>query len=231
MESIYESQPVWQSIDNIIGMERSLKAFWVALQEELDVIGGDHLAFVEGEQHSSRSDTDYYWVYTSECRSYRLKASDGGNDEALKGVLSIRIELWRKAEEHAESLWPHAKTPLIYVAFHCPSDPDSAEVEYYGVEDGNFGLDQHGEPYDESEEGNPYRARTPLWIWDEIPEDVDEWIESSWFFAVPLVAIRSYHDLQEQITEPLRALLIENRAREDVFRNSHAIPARALNIR
>ena len=60
---------------------------------------------------------------------------------------------------------------------------------------------------------------------------MDEWIASSWFFAVPLVAIRSHDDLQEQITEPLRELLIENRAPEDVFRERHTIPAVTLASR
>ena len=63
-----------------------------------------------------------------------------------------------------------------------------------------------------------------MWIWDDIPDDVDEWIESSWFFAVPLVEIGSYDALREQITEPLRQLLFENRSPEDVFRDRRAIP-------
>ena len=74
-------------------------------------------------------------------------------------------------------------------------------------------------------EGSPYRARTPAWIWNPIPEDVDQWIESSWFFAVPLVAIDSYDELRKQITEPLRELLIDNRAPEEVFRGKRALPA------
>ena len=61
-ESIDESRTVWQSVDNIVGMERSLGAFWAALQDELDGIGGDNLAFVEGERHSSTSGADDYWV-------------------------------------------------------------------------------------------------------------------------------------------------------------------------
>ena len=54
---------------------------------------------------------------------------------------------------------------------------------------------------------------------------MDRWIESSWFFAVPLVALSSYDQLRAQITEPLRELLFENRAPEDVFRDKRALPA------
>ena len=226
-ESIDESRTVWQSVNNIVGIERSLGAFWAALQDELDVIGAENLAFVEGEHHSSTSGADDYWVYTGECRSYRLEASDNGDEGVLKGVVPIQIELWRSIEEHPEPVWLHAKTPLIYVAFHRYPDPDSDGVGYYS----NFGLDQYGTPYHEDEEGSPYRERTPLWIWDKIPQDVNEWSDSSWFFAVPLIAIRGYDDLREQITEPLRRLLIENRRPEDVFRERRAIPAVAVEGR
>ena len=231
MVSINESRAVWQSVENIVGMERSLRAFWAALVDELDVIGGDNIAFVEGEHNSSTSGADDYWVYTGECRSYRLEASDGDAERVPKGVVSIRIELWRTAEEHSESVWPHAKTPLIYVAFHGYPDPDSDDAGYYGVDNSDFGLDQYGKPYHDGEEGSPYRARTPLWISDEVSQDVDDWVASSWFFAVPLIAIRSYDDMREQITEPLRELLIENREPEDVFRATHAVPAVAVEGR
>lgn len=231
VKSIDEARTVWQSIDNIVGMERSLRAFWVALVDELDVIGGDNLAFVEGAEHWSPSADD--WVYTGGCRTYRLETNAGGNDDerVLKGVVSVRIELWRTAGEHSESVWPYAKTPLIYVAFHRHSNSDSDDIGYYGVDDSDFGLDQYGKPYHDGEEGSPYRPRTPLWIWDEIPEDVDAWIESSWFFAVPLTAMTSYDDLREQITEPLRKLLFDNREPEDVFRATRAIPAAAVEGR
>ena len=120
---------------------------------------------------------------------------------------------------------------MIYVAFHRHPDSDSDDVDYYGVDKRNFGLDEHGRPYHAGEEGSPYRARTPLWIWDGIPKDVDAWIESSWFFAVPLIVMTSYDDMREQITEPLRRLLIENREPEDVFRGTQAIPAAAVDGR
>ena len=55
MKGIDESHVVWQSVENIVGLERSLGAFWAALVDELDVIGGDSLAFVEGEHGSSTS--------------------------------------------------------------------------------------------------------------------------------------------------------------------------------
>ena len=145
--------------------------------------------------------------------------------------MSIRIELWRTVEARAESAWPHAKTPLIYVAFHRYPDAESDDEGYYGEDDSDFGLDQYGKPYHGGEEGSPYRARTPLWIWDEVSQDVDDWIKSSWFFAVPLSALRSYDDLREQVTEPLRELLIENREPEDVFRATQAIPAVAVKGR
>ena len=129
----------------------------------------------------------------------------------------------REAGEHADFVWPHAKRPLVYVAFHRYPDPGSDEVSYYGVIKTRFGLDQHGKPYHEGEDV-PYRASAPLWIWDDIPDDVGEWIDSSWFFAVPMVEIGSYDALREQITEPLRQLLFENRSSEDVFRDRRAIP-------
>ena len=179
VKSIDEAQTVWQSIDNIVGMERSLRAFWAALVDELDVIGGDNLAFLQHERHWSTSDPDDPWVYTGDCRSYRLEAGDGADDWVLKGVVSVRIELWRKAGAHSDSLWPHARIPLVYVAFHRHPDPDSDDVDYYGLDGEGFGLDEHGTPYHGGEAGSPYRARTPLWIWDEIPKDVDAWIESS----------------------------------------------------
>ena len=113
-------------------------------------IGGDNLAFEEIEQHSSTRDADYYWAYTDERRSYRLDASVGGG-WVLKGVLSVRIELWREAGEHAESLWPQAKTPLVYVAFHRYPDPGFEQPGYYGVGNANFGLDQYGKPYHDGE--------------------------------------------------------------------------------
>ena len=141
--------------------------------------------------------------------------------------MSVRIELWRTAGEHSESVWSYAKTPLIYVAFRRHPDSDSDDVDYYA----DFGLDEHGRPYHAGEEGSPYRARTPLWIWDRIPKDVDAWIESSWFFAVPLIVMTSYDDMREQITEPLRKLLIENREPEDVFRATQAIPAATVDGR
>lgn len=81
------------------------------------------------------------------------------------------------------------------------------------------------ESNDKSEEDARYLARTPLWVYDEIPDSVDEWIKSSWFFAVPLVEIGSYDALRAQITEPLRELLMENRPPEEVFRGRRAIPA------
>lgn len=202
METVDESRTVWQSIDNIVGMERSLQAFWVAVQEELDAIGGDAMAFVEEDAHSSTNNPEYHWAYTGECRPYRVETSDGDGDPVLKGVVSVRIELWRKAGERSESVWRHAKTPFVYVAFHRYPDPDSDGVGYYGVDDRDFGLDQYGKPYHEGEEGDSYRARTPLWVWNRIADDVDEWIKSSWFFAVPLVEISSYDELREQITEP-----------------------------
>jgi hypothetical protein len=219
---------VWQSVDNIIAMERSLKAFWAALQEDLDRIGGDNLAFEEVEQHSSTRDADYYWAYIDERRSYRLDASVAGGGWVLKGVLSVRIELWRAVGEQAQSPWPHAKTPLVYVGFHRYPDPGIEQPGYYGVGDSSFGLDHCGRPYHENEDV-PYRARTPLWIWDAIPEGVNEWIQSSWFFAVPLAALGSHDALREQITEPLRELLIGNRAPEDAFRGKRALPAVAAN--
>ncbi len=231
VKSIDAAQTIWQSIDNIVGMERSLRAFWAALVDELDVMGGDNLAFVEHAHHSSTSDADDAWVYTGHCQSYRLEAGDGADDWALKGVVSVRIELWRKAEAHSESAWPHAKIPLVYVAFHRHPGSDSDDVDYYGVDEKDFGLDERGTPYHGGEAGSPYRARTPLWIWDEIPMDVDAWLESSWFFAMPLIAMTSYDDMREQITEPLRKLLIENREPADVFRATQAIPAAAVDGR
>ena len=228
VENIDESHAVWQSVENIRGMERSLRAFWAALVDELDVIGGDNLAFVEGNGHSSTSGADDCWVFTGECRSYRLEASDAGDEPVTRGVVSVRIELWRTVEEQTESVWPHAKTPLIYVAFHGYPGAESDDAGYYGVNDSDFGLDQCGRPYHDGEDGSPYRARTPLWISNEISQDVDDWIESSWFFAVPLIAIRSYDDLREQLTGPLRELLVENQEPEDVFRATRAIPAIAV---
>ena len=231
VKSIDEAQTVWQSIDNIVGMERSLRAFWAALVDELDVIGGENLAFRKNEDHYSTSGTDEAWVYTGECRSYRLEAGDGADDWVLRGVVSVRIELWRKAGAHSDSVWPHAKSPLVYVAFHRHRDSDSDDVDYYGVDEQDFGLDEHGMPYHVGEAGSPYRARTPLWIWDRIPKDVDAWIESSWFFAVPLTAMTSYDDMREQITEPLGKLLIDNREPEDVFRATQALPAATVEGR
>ncbi len=107
---------------------------------------------------------------------------------------------------------------------HRYPDPGSDDVSYYGVVKNRFGLDRHGKPYHEGEDVG-YRARTPLWIWDDIPDDVDEWIQSSWFFAVPLVAIDCYEALREQVTELLRELLIENRVPEEVFRGKLVVPA------
>ena len=221
MESMGESRTIWQSIENIAGMHGSLKAFWTALLEELDVIGGADMDFVPYKGHSLMAPGN--WVYVVECRTYKLQGRDGGDEGVLKGVVSIKIELWREADEHGDSAWSHAKTPLVYVAFHRYPDPGSDEVSYYGIIKAKFGLDQHGKPYREGEDV-PYRARTPLWIWDDIPDDVDEWIDSSWFFAVPLVEIGSYDALREQITEPLRQLLFENRPPEDVFGDRRAIP-------
>ena len=43
--------------------------------------------------------------------------------------------------------------------------------------------------------------------------------------AVPLVAIDCYEALREQVTEPLRELLMENRVPEDVFRGKLAVSA------
>ena len=214
-----ESRTIWQSVENIAGLHGSLKAFWTALLEELDVIGGGDMDFVPYKAHSSMAPGG--WVYVVECRTYRLEARDG-DAVVLKGVVSVQIELWRTAGEHADSVWSHAKTPLVYVAFHRYPDPGSDVVGYYGVIKTRFGLDQHGKPYHEGED-IPYRARTPLWIWGDIPDDVDEWIDSSWFFAVPMVEIGSYDALREQITEPLRQLLFDNRAPEDVFRDGRAI--------
>ena len=224
-----EARTIWQSINNIVGMERSLRTFWSALVDELDVMGGDNLAFTEHEHYSSTSGADEYWVYTGDCRSYRLEARDGADDRVLKGIVSVRIELWRKAGAHSVSAWPHATIPLVYVAFHRHPDSDSEDVDYYGVGEEDFGLDEHGTPYHGGEAGSPYRARTPLWIWDEIPKDVGAWIESSWFFAVPLTAMTSYDDMREQLTEPLRRLLIENHEPEDVFRASQAVLAAVEN--
>lgn len=230
MESIDESRTVWQSIDNIVGMERSLDALWGAVADELDAIGTDAaMTFVEDEEDRSSSTTHDFdsggWVYTGECRVYRLELNHGGDTPVLKGVASIRMELWRKAGERAEAAWRYAKTPLIYVAYHGNADSDPEDQGRYGQEGGKFGLDQYGNPYDKSEEDARYRARTPLWIYDEIPDAVDEWIKSSWFFAVPLVEISSYDELRAQITEPLRELLMENRPPEEVFRGRRAIPA------
>ena len=54
METIDESQTVWQSIDNIVGMERSLDALWGAGADELDAIGTDAaMTFVEDEEGRS----------------------------------------------------------------------------------------------------------------------------------------------------------------------------------
>ncbi len=228
VKDIEEARTIWQSIDNLVGMEHSLRTFWAALVDELDVIGGDNLAFAEHEHHSSTSDADEPWVYTGDCRSYRLEARDGAHDRVLKGIVSVRIELWRKARSHSEPLWPYAKIPLVYVAFHRHPASDSDDVDYYGVDGKDFGLDEHGTPYHLGEAGSPYRARTPLWIWDGVPKEVDAWIESSWFFAVPLLAMTSYDGMREQIPEPLRRLLIENREPEDVFLATQAIPAAAV---
>ena len=230
MESIDESRTVWQSIDNIVGMERSLDALWGAVADELDAIGTDAaMTFVEDEEDPSWSTAHDFdsgsWAHTGACRFYRLESNDGGDAPVLKGVASIRMELWRKAGERAEAVWRYAKTPLIYVAYHGNADSDPEDHSYYGQAGWEFGLDQYGNPYDRSEEDARYRARTPLWVYDEIPDAVDEWIKSSWFFAVPLVEISSYDELRAQITEPLRELLIENRSPEEVFRGRRAIPA------
>ena len=122
-----ESRTIWQSIENIAGMHGSLKAFWTALLEELDVIGGADMDFVPHRDHSSMAPGG--WVYVVECRTYRLEKRDG-DAVVLKGVVSVQIELWRTAGEHADSAWPHAKTPLVYVAFHRYPDPGSDEVSY-----------------------------------------------------------------------------------------------------
>ena len=53
MESMGESRTIWQSIENIAGLHGSLKAFWTALLEELDVIGGGDMDFVPYKAHSS----------------------------------------------------------------------------------------------------------------------------------------------------------------------------------
>ena len=222
MEGVGESRTIWQSIENIVGMHRSLKAFWEALQEELDAINGDEMEFVPSKAHSLFAPGG--WVFDVECRTYRLQTRDGGDEATLKGVVSVQIELWRKAGEHDDTVWSYATTPLVYVAFHRYPDPGSDDVSYYGVVRNRFGLDRHGKPYHEGEDVG-YHARTPLWIWDDIRDDVDEWIQSSWFFAVPLVAIDSYDALREQVTEPLSELLIENRAPEEVFRGKLAVPA------
>lgn len=56
METIDESRTVWQSIDNIVGMERSLDALWGAVADELDAIGTDAaMTFVEDEAGRSSS--------------------------------------------------------------------------------------------------------------------------------------------------------------------------------
>ena len=73
--------------------------------------------------------------------------------------------------------------------------------------------------------GNLEAQQARRWIWDDIPDDVEVWIQSSWFFAVPLVAIDCYEALREQVTEPLRELLMENRVPEDVFRGKLAVSA------
>ena len=46
-----------------------------------------------------------------------------------------------------------------------------------------------------------------------------------------MIVMTSYDDMREQITEPLRKLLLENREPEDVFRATQAIPAAAVDGR
>ena len=116
VDSIDESQTVWQSIENIVGVQSSLKAFWAALLDDLDVAGGNNMGFVQHKAHASMAPGG--WVYTVECRTYRLEERDGGEEgglQGLKGVLSVQIELWREVGEHAEPEWPHARTPLMYI--------------------------------------------------------------------------------------------------------------------
>ena len=156
------------------------------------------------------------WIST--CLFYSLKLKT----KKQQCWLTVRTELWREQEvdQNEKSDWIHATSPLVYIGF-CPDKDDYWEEE-------SLKLDVWGSPivYEDNEgkiveptDKNPW-----LWEWQlECNKDEKEWSERDWFYAVPLFDINSTNDIQKQILDPLKSLLVNNKSPEEAFKDKKAI--------
>ena len=210
---------VWQNLENMRKLGTAVNSFYSVLGKKLEE------SFTKGKPIDVEEEelTEGDWCCFATCWVYTLKITKpNGSKQACP--LSVRTELWREINND-KSDWEHAKSPLIYIGF----DPDLPKK---GNAWGNdyLKLNEWGQPVHNDEDceivepapnKNPY-----LWEWpseDKANKSENSWSERSWFFVVPLFDINSTNDIQEQILDPLKSLLVDNKSPEDAFRDSKAI--------
>lgn len=189
-----EGEIIWQSVDNLLALERSINAFWRAFEEEIQqkerpICGADLVSVSRGGGSSSPES----WVGLSQYGIYALRRRR--QNARPFGHVSVRIELWREGAG-GEVFWSFARRPLIYVGF-CPAN------DWW--DDDGLRLDSRGAPIEgvfPLREGNDR-----LWIWgDETDLKTAALSERSWFFAVPLESIGTREAIREEIISPVDAL-------------------------
>ena len=207
---------VWQTIENMRHLGLAVNSFYSVLGKKLEEsftkckpLDSETEELIQGE-----------WCCFSTCRSYTLNILKPKNKIKQPCPLSVRTELWREVDHTGNSDWKHAKTPLIYIGF----SPDKGDpwVEEY------LKLDMWGSPtMYEVDDGKIVEPTTDgnLWLWEWQSEynDNNKWSERSWFFAIPLLDISSATDIQEQILDPLKSLLLNNKSPENSFEGKKAI--------
>ena len=207
----YGLETVWQTVENMRQIGDSIESFYTVLELEIRKI-----EYIHGISPITLSDptsmVGYDWCYASDLRVYELikKSVRRGRKPSL-GALTVRVELWREVDGDRSDGWQYAKAPLILIGFS--RDKNDPWDRHW------LSLDQYGNPEKAASAGARVLKEAPwLWTWDE----EIAWNERSWFFVVPLEAIKSREDIVVNIVGPVGELLADKPPCQ-AFRKGHAI--------
>ena len=180
---------LWQSARNIDTGAAELDALLGELGEILTEEKHEGLSFEITRNIRHGND----WILTSYADVFTVKRRVDRQRGARRrlGCLVVCARLYAPAEEKDGEGWERAGLPKLFVGYEAEGRPDHWAIEH-------FDLGGDGTAEDLAPDGGR------LWFYRD---EEGEASRNTWFFCLPLAALRDREALQEQVVKPLLALI------------------------
>ncbi|TFF27383.1 hypothetical protein E3C22_02690 [Jiella endophytica] len=147
------------------------------------------------------------WAYSR--TGYHFKIHKLVGRQRLPSQLLFVFDL---ARPEIPSSWAHARRAFLTCAY-APKFDTGWEVDEVAI-----GMD--GRPISEESRGCTRHADGRLLEWENADKP---WLNRTWFFTVPLMAIDGHDALRKEVVDPIKNLLLHNQSPDDVLSGGSAI--------